>query len=197
MPFLTEELWHQLPQKSGAQSIALDSFPVAKGAWQDARAAKEFGLVQDIIQSVRVIRSEMKLDPKKKVAGEFSSADARVRGVITANEDAIKRLAMLSELRVSSQTLPDGGGGMRSTAQFDLRIPYTAESMDVAAELARINKEIEGLRKAITSKQAQLGNEIFRSKAPEKIIQQMDQALGAQRVELEKLTDRLKQLGDG
>jgi valyl-tRNA synthetase len=197
MPFLTEELWHQLPQKSGAQSIALDSFPVAKGAWQDARAAKEFGLVQDIIQSVRVIRSEMKLDPKKKVAGEFSSADARVRGVITANEDAIKRLAMLSELRVSSQTLPDGGGGMRSTAQFDLRIPYTAESMDVAAELARINKEIEGLRKAITSKQAQLGNEIFRSKAPEKIIQQMEQALGAQRVELEKLTDRLKQLGDG
>jgi valyl-tRNA synthetase len=197
MPFLTEELWHQLPQKSGAKSIALASFPVAKGAWQDARAAKEFGLVQDIIQSVRAIRSEMKLDPKKKVAGEFSSADARVRGVITANEDAIKRLAMLSELRISSQTLPDGGGGMRSTAQFDLRIPYTAETVDPGAELARINKEIEGLRKAITSKQAQLGNQIFRSKAPEKIIQQMEQALGAQRLELEKLTDRLKQLGDG
>jgi valyl-tRNA synthetase len=196
MPFLTEELWHRLPQKPGAKSIALDSFPVVKRAWLDVQAAKEFGLVQEIIQNVRVIRSEMKMDPKKKVVGEFSSADAWVRGVITANKDAIERLAILSEMQVSSQKLPESGGGMRSTAQFDLRIPYAAETIDVAAEITRINKESEGLRKAITSKEAQLGNETFRSKAPEKIIKQMEEALAVQRVELEKLTDRLKQLGD-
>jgi valyl-tRNA synthetase len=196
MPFLTEQLWHQLPQKAGAKSIALESFPVAKQAWQDAQAAKEFGLLQEIIQNVRVIRSEMKLDPKKKLAGEFSSADARVRDVITANKGAIERLAILSELQVSSQKLPETGGGMRSTAQFDLRIPYAAETIDVAAEVTRIKKEIEGLRKAITSKEAQLGNETFRSKAPPPIINQMQEALATQRVELQQLTDRLKQLGD-
>jgi len=196
MPFLTEELWHQLPQKQGAKSIALDAFPVAKENWNDAPAVKEFGLVQEIIQNLRVIRAEMKMDPKKKVAGEFASGDAWAGGVITANKDAIQRLAILSDLQILAQKLPESGGGARSTAQFDLRIPYAADTIDVGAERARLQKEREGLQKAIGSKEAQLGNETFRSRAPEKIIQQMEEALGTQRVELQKLMDRLKQLGD-
>jgi valyl-tRNA synthetase len=196
MPFLTEELWHQLPQRLGARSIALDSFPVAKETWHDPQVTKEFGLVQEVVQNLRIIRAEMKLDPKKKVAGEFSSADTWARGVITANKDAIQRLAILADLQISAQKLPDSGGGMRSTAQFDLHIPYASETVDAVAERTRINKEIEGLRKAITSKEAQLGNETFRSKAPENIIKQMQEALVTQRVEFQKLMDRLKQLRD-
>ena len=51
MPFLTEELWHQLPQRAGAKSIALDSYPEALASWNDPEAIKEYGLVQEIIQS--------------------------------------------------------------------------------------------------------------------------------------------------
>ena len=84
---------------------------------------------------------------------------------------------------------------MRSTAQFAVRVPYTAETIDVAAERGRLKKEIEKLQKAIGSKETQLGNATFRGKAPEEIIQQMEWALASQRVELQKLTDRLNQLG--
>ena len=195
MPFLTEELWHQLPQKSGAMSIALDRYPEAREAWNDPQAIKDYGLAQEIIQALRTIRAEMKLDPKKKVAAEFFSADAWTRGVIEANKEGIARLAILSEFRVLAEKLKEGGGGMRSTAQFDIRIPYAAETVDAVAERVRLKKEVEGLQKAITSKENQLGNETFRSKAPEKIIQQMEAALAAQRIELQKLTDRLNQLG--
>jgi valyl-tRNA synthetase len=195
MPFLTEELWHQLPQKVGAKSIALEQYPVAKAAWSDGAAAKEFGLVQEIIQALRTIRAEMKLDPKKRVEAEFFSADAWTRGVVEANKDGVLRLAILSGLKVLGQKLPEAGGGTRSTAQFDLRIPYAAETLDVAAEQSRLKKEMEGLQKAITSKEGQLGNETFRSRAPEKIIKQMEEALAAQRIELEKLEARSKQLG--
>src|SRR6266404_2883479 len=135
MPFLTEELWHQLPQRAGAKSIALDAF-----------------------------------------------------------REAIQRLGNLSGLSVVAGKLAEGGGGMRSTAEFDLRIPYAEETVDVAAELARLKKEIEGLQKAIASKEKQLGNETFRSRAPENIIKQMEQALAEQKIELEKLIQRKKQL---
>jgi valyl-tRNA synthetase len=195
MPFLTEELWHQLPQKAGAKSIALEQYPAAKAAWSDSEAVKEFGLVQEIIQALRTIRAEMKVDPKKKVEAEFFSSDAWTRGVIDANKDGILRLAILSAMNVLSQKLPEGGGGTRSTAQFDLRIPYAAETLDVAAERSRLKKEMEGLQKAITSKQNQLGNKTFRERAPEPIIKQMEEALAAQRIELEKLEARSKQLG--
>jgi len=195
MPFLTEELWHQLPQKAGAKSIALDAYPQARAEWKDAGALAEFGLIQEVIQGLRTVRSEMKLDPKKKVAGGFASANGKTRGVIEANREAIQRLENLSGLSVVSGKLAEGGGGMRSTAEFDLWIPYAEETVDVAAELLRLKKEIEGLQKAIASKEKQLGNETFRSRAPEKIIAQMEEVLAGQRVELGKMVDRKRSLG--
>ncbi len=196
MPFLTEELWHQLPQKDGAKSIALESYPSPQESWKDVQAIKEYSLVQEIIQTLRTIRAEMKLDPKKRVAAEFFSSDAWTRGIIESNKDGILRLAVLSEFAVLSAKLGEGGGGMRSTAVFDVRIPYAEETVDVAAEHARVKKEIEGLQRAIASKETQLGNETFRNRAPEEIIKDMEEALKAQRVELEKLLDRLRQLGE-
>jgi valyl-tRNA synthetase len=136
----------------------------------------------------------MKLDPKKKVAAEFASADGKTRGVIEANREAIQRLGNLSGLSVVRGKLADGGGGMRSTAEFDLRIPYAEETIDAAAELGRLKKEIEGLQKAIASKEKQLGNETFRSRAPEKVVREMEEVLAGQRVELGKMVDRKAQL---
>ncbi len=193
MPFLTEELWHQLPQKAGAKSIALDRYPEARASWEDAEALREFGMVQEVIQALRTIRSDMKLD-KKKVAAEFSSGDAAARAVVEANREGITRLAFLTELRVLSEKLPEGGGGVRSTAAFDIRIPYAAETVDAAGEVARLKKESEGLEKAIASKEKQLGNETFRSRAPENIIRQMEETLAGQKVELGKLQGRLRSL---
>jgi valyl-tRNA synthetase len=194
MPFLTEELWHQFPQNAGAKSIALDAFPEARTEWKDAAALAEFGLIQEAIQGSRTVRAEMKLDPKKKVVAEFASANAKTRGVIEANREAIQRLGLLTELRVQDGKLADDGGGMRSTAEFDLRIPYVEETIDVAAELGRLKKEIEGLEKAIASKEKQLGNETFRSRAPEKIIREMEEVLAGQKVELGKMVARKAQL---
>ena len=194
MPFLTEELWHQLPQRAGAKSIALDAYPEAREGWANAGAVAEFALLQEIIQTLRTIRAEMKIDPKRKVAAEFYSADSGTRALIESNKDAILRLSILSELRVLAGKAPEGGGGMRSTAHFDLRVPYSADTLDVAAERARLKKEIDGLQKAIASKENQLGNDTFRSKAPAKVIQQMEAALAAQRIELQKLSDRFVQL---
>ena len=196
MPFLTEELWHQLPQKAGAKSIALDQYPEARAVWRDEPGLREYALVQEVIQGLRTVRAEMKLDPKKKVAAEFFSADATVRGIVEANREGIVRLGLLSELRVTPEKLREGSGGMRSTAQFDLQIPYPAETTDAGTEIARLKKEMEGLQKAIASKEKQLGNKTFRERAPEPIIKQMEEALASQRIELQKISDRLKQLGE-
>jgi valyl-tRNA synthetase len=193
MPFLTEELWHQLPQRSGAKSIALERFPVVKDSWTNDGALKEFGLIQEIITAVRNIRAELKLDPKKKVAAELSVADAATRASLEANRDAMVRLGMLTDLAIGDKRLSQTGGAVRSSAQFDLRIEY-AETVDVGAERAKITKELEGLSKAIASKEKQLGDETFRSRAPEKIIRGLEATLAEQRVEMEKLNNRLEQL---
>jgi valyl-tRNA synthetase len=194
MPFLTEELWHQLPQPAGAKSIALDQFPEAHAHWKNAKAIGEVDAIQEVVTALRNIRAELKLDPKKRVAADFTTSDARTGALIEANRGAIGRFAFLSELRiVPRQQFEAKSGAVRSTATFDIRIAYS-DTVDVSAEKARLKKEIEGLLKAIASKERQLGDETFRSRAPEKIIAGLEATLAEQRIELRKLQDRLSQI---
>ncbi|HVO56984.1 MAG TPA: valine--tRNA ligase [Dongiaceae bacterium] len=194
MPFLTEELWHQLPQRAGARSIALEKYPEARATWRNTAAIKEFALLQEVITAVRAIRAEMKLDPKKKLAAQFSSEDAATRDAIARNLDGVQRLALLSELQITPGKLPQAGGGLRSTSLFDVRIPYVETEIDLAVELPRLKKELERLSKDIASKERQLGDETFRSRAPEKIIKNLESTLAERRVELAKIEERLREL---
>jgi len=194
MPFLTEELWHQLPQRAGAKSIALDQFPGAHDHWKNARAMEEVDGIQEVVAALRNTRAELKLDPKKRVVADFSTSDPRAGETIRANRGAIERFAVLSELRiVPHQQFEVKSGAVRSTARFDVRIAYS-DTVDVAAEKTRLKKEIESLQRAIASKERQLGDETFRSRAPEKIIKGLEATLAEQRIELRKLQDRLSQI---
>jgi valyl-tRNA synthetase len=197
MPFLTEELWHQLPQKAGAKSIALDRFPEAQANWKNGKALSDVALIQEVVTGLRTIRAELKLDPKKKVEGDFSTGDTTASELIRVNLGAITRFAVLSELRIGPrQTFKAGTEAVRSTAMYDVRIAYS-DVVDPTLEKARLKKEIEGLQKAIASKERQLGDETFRSRAPEKIIKGLEATLGEQRVELQKLQERLAQIEKG
>jgi valyl-tRNA synthetase len=194
MPFLTEELWHRLPQPSGARSIALDRFPEPRTNWADAPAEGDVTTLQDIIAAARNIRAEMKLDPKRKVAADFSSTHTDVRALVEAQRDLIQRLAILSELRVSDKPLDPTGALIRSSAQFDLKVAY-GEGLDKVAEAGKLKKEIERLTKDNESKRARLADETFRSKAPEKVVRDMENTLREREIELQKLIERLQQLG--
>jgi valyl-tRNA synthetase len=197
MPFLTEELWHQLPQRSGSKSIALDRFPETEARWKDSAALGDAAQIQEVVTALRTIRADLKLDPKKKVSAEFATSEIGWGRVIQANRDALERFAILSELQiVPKEQFNAKNGAVRSTAAFDVRVIYS-ETVDAGAEKARLKKEMEGLQKAIASKERQLGDETFRSRAPEKIIKGLEATLGQQRIEQEKLRKRLADLDGG
>ena len=218
MPFITEELWHQFPQRAGASrvaaealasselaegtgeataplplSIALESYPEPNSDWSDPEAEAEMALLREIIIAARNVRAEMKLDPKKKVPASFFAADRKIRKIVDANLEPILRLGTLSTLHVSAERLESAAGAMRSTAQFDLRIAY-GEAMDKAAEIAKARKEIERLEKDIESKEKRLADHAFRSKAPPEIVRNMEATVAERKAELAKLHTRAKQL---
>jgi valyl-tRNA synthetase len=196
MPFITEELWWQLPQTEGDKSIAMKSYPGESAKKGTPPRVNEFALAQEVITEVRNIRAEMKLDPRKKVAAEFYTSQEHLRSAIQKNIDGIQRLAILSDFKVSENALTQSAGAMRSTARFDIRIAYS-DTVDIAAESERLRKEIERLQKDIASKERQLGDETFRSRAPEKIIKGMLATLEERRIELGKSSERLRQLESG
>jgi valyl-tRNA synthetase len=73
-----------------------------------------------------------------------------------------------------------------------LRIAY-GDGVDKQAEILKLKKEIERLAKDIESKQKRLADEVFLSKAPAKIVDDVKAMLADRQMEHEKLLDRLRQ----
>ena len=193
MPFLTEELWHRLPQPAGARSIALDAFPEPRSQWSDTGADDAMAILQEIVVAARNIRAEMKIDPKRKVPADFSARGAMIPTLVHENMDPLLRLASLSELRVTRDHLDAAGATMRSTAAFDLRIAF-GDTIDKAAEIVRLEKEIARLKADIESKQKRLADPNFTSKAPPQVVDALRATLVERQIELKKLRARLDEL---
>ncbi len=193
MPFLTEELWHKLPQPAGARSIALDKFPEPLANWSDAGSDDAMARLQEIVIAARNIRAEMKIDPKRKIAAEFSGRTPMLRNLVQDNLDPLLRLAALSELRVTADHLDPAGAATRSTAAFDLHIAF-GDAVDKPAEIGRLKKDKERLEKDIDSKQKRLADESFTSKAPGHIVDALRFTMLDRQLELRKILDRLRQL---
>jgi len=197
MPFLTEELWHQLPQKKGAKSIALDRFPEVESRWKNADALGDAAQIQEVVSALRTIRADLKLDPKKKIMAEFATTEKETSRIIQANRETVERFAVLSELLVvPKEAFAAKNGAVRSTAAFDIRVTHS-DAVHVPAEITRLKKEMDGLQKAIAAKERQLGDDTFRSRAPEKIVKGLEGTLAQQRIELGKLRNRLRELDGG
>jgi len=201
MPFLTEELWHRLPQGSAAadpakRSIALQPFPQPPAKWADPEADGDVLLLQELIAAARNVRGELKLDPKRRVAADFSPASPAVRELVEQNRDVILRLGALSDLRLAAGRLDPAAGPVRSTAQFELRIAY-GETVDLGAELLRLRKDRERLARDLESKQNRLADETFRSRAPAEVVRQLEATLAERRIEFDKVSERLAQLEKG
>jgi len=196
MPFLTEELWHQLPQREGARSIALDRFPEARAERIDKQAEQQIAILQEIIASARNIRSELKIDQKAKIGALLSTSSPAWDAFVAPNLDPIQRLASLSTLTLRPQEqMPFDAtkGSMRTTKDFELFIPYDA-AFDAKAEIARLRKDRERLSKNIESNQQRLGDETFRSRAPEHIVKGLETTIAERQEELRKAQERLAQL---
>jgi valyl-tRNA synthetase len=195
MPFLTEELWHKLPQPSGAQSIAFDQFPTPAAAWtNDAEATTEsMELAQDIIITFRNIRTLNGVNPKTRPDAVYTSDDVGVIKAVNENYDSILRLANLSSLVREEHRLREGIG--HAGARRELWIKRGVMNQEEKREAAtKIEKEIARLTKDIASKEARLADESFTSKAPALVVDAMKIALADRRLELQKLLERLAQL---
>jgi len=193
MPFITEELWHQLPQRAGARSIALDRFPEPHAEGIDVSSEEQVALLQEIISLARNIRAEMKLDQKAKLPAQLSPTTASVQSTVERSLDTILRLANLSSISFAKPPFDSTKGVVRSTKDFELFIPYEA-AFDVQAERSRLRKELDRLTKDIASKQLRLEDETFRSRAPENIVKGLESTLAERLTEFNKLGERLAQL---
>ena len=163
MPFITEEIWQSLPHEGETLMRAL--WPEFREDLCFPAEEREMDRLMDAIRAIRNRRAEMNVPPSKKaqVYVETAFTDTFENGA-----PFILRLASASEVRVGAAfDLP--GAVSIVTADATIRIPLD-ELVDREAELARLNKEKENVKKQLDGVLARLANKAFTDKAPENVV---------------------------
>ena len=178
----------------GATLDRAGAFSRARRRWRDAEAEQQVALLQEVDR--RRAQHSRRTEARSQAARArgLLFRRRRVRALVEQNRDFDPAPWRRSRICAfgRARSIPTAGA-VRATPQFDLRIAY-GETVDVQAELARLRKEKERLAKDIESKQSRLADETFRSRAPAKIVAQMEATLAERRVEFDKVTERLAQL---
>jgi valyl-tRNA synthetase len=179
IPFATDALWTAL---TGQESVVIAAWPAADTARANPAAEAEIAAVQDVVTEVRRFRSDQGVKPSQRVP-------ARLRGDV-AQEAAIRRLLRLDE----------PGEGFTATAGLTTSGGVVVEldlsgAIDVAAERARLTKDLAAARKERDVNAAKLGNAAFLAKAPEAIVAKHRDRLAAAEADLTRIQAALAALG--
>ncbi len=180
MPFITEEIWQNLPHEG--ESITIASWPEFKEELHDESAAEEMKLLVDIIRAVRNIRAEVNTPLSKKIKLIIKAKDEQILTSLSNNQAYIVRFCNPEELTVSVDASAPEKAMTAVVTGAELYLPLEG-LINIEEELARLGKELEKWTKEVERVQKKLGNEKFVSKAPQSVV---DEEKAKERDYLEK-----------
>ena len=194
IPFITEELWQKVSVAAGkrqpgvADSVSVQPYPQPNPQAVDAAAEAEVDELKAQVEAVRALRGEMNLSPAQKVP-LCAQGDAPV---LKRNAPYLAALAKLSEVEVLG-SLPDAGAPVQVVGGSRLMLRV---EIDVAAERARLDKEIARLEGEMAKANGKLSNASFVERAPAAVVAQEKARVAQFGETLQKVREQRIKLGD-
>jgi valyl-tRNA synthetase len=180
MPFVTDELWSAL---TGEDSVMMAAWPTF--SFSDQAAEAEVESLMRLVTEIRRFRSDQGLRPGQRVPARLAGIETTP---LAAHEAPIRSLLRLTDaadgFAVSASLVAEG-----VTVELDL-----AGTVDVAAERARMDKDLAAARKEAAQMAAKLGNPAFTDKAPADVVAKSRQRLADAEADIARLAARLESL---
>jgi valyl-tRNA synthetase len=170
MPFISEEIWQALPGSRPSAYLMQSAYPTGAGLPLDADGAVRMELVMDVVRAIRNIRGEMNVAPSRQVAAVLDCRSAAAAAVLAAGEGYVRALARVGELRYGVGIARPDKAATQVAGEVEILLPL-AGLIDVAAEEARLGKEIARVEKDVTLFEKKLGNAAFVAKAPPEVLE--------------------------
>ncbi|MCG9737822.1 valine--tRNA ligase [Shewanella insulae] len=197
MPYLTETIWQRVKPLAGVEgeTLMLTEFPEYQADKVDEAAMADLEWVKQVIVAVRNIRAELNIAPSKPLNALLRGVSEQDKARVEANQTFFATLAKLESMTI----LADGDTAPMSTTQLvgemELLIPM-AGLIDVAAEMARIDKQLEKLMGETKRIEGKLNNQGFVAKAPEAVIEKERAKLAEFQRDMDKLGEQKAELAN-
>jgi valyl-tRNA synthetase len=201
MPFVTEEIWQQLPKPSGApQSIMITLYPVRDVRFYDDASEASMALVQKVIVALRNIRTERNIPSSVRVNALLATADDYKKTILEGYKTIIAEQGRCGEVRVRRSGASFSGeyqlSKMAMTMAGDVEVMVPLEGLvDTGDEAARLEKEMAKLGKRRDDLKRKLTDSKFVDRAPLEVVDRARAELAEIEAALSKIEDGLRRLG--
>ena len=192
MPFITEEIWQQLPLEKEASSIMVATLPQPDKGFDDDQVADEMGLVIEIITGLRNIRGEMNVPPGEQIDAILRPKEEEVERRLKRNQMFIQNLAKVKSLTIFGEKEKPAYSAFAQVQDVEIFVPMDRSRME--EEIRRLQKEISKIEKDIAFVNRKLSNEQFLSKAPKEVVQEEKEKGFQYQTVRNKLEESLKKI---
>ncbi|WP_299052836.1 valine--tRNA ligase [uncultured Polaribacter sp.] len=161
MPFLTEEIWQFIAERTPEEALVIAKYPVLKDF--DATIISNFEFTTDVISGIRTIRKDKNISFKDAVSLFVINNDNNTQ----VFDKVIQKLTNTDVIEYVSEKVEGASFRVKSNEYF---VPISIDNIDVEAEIEKLNTELkraEGFLVGITKK---LSNERFVNNAPEQVL---------------------------
>ncbi|MDH4027763.1 MAG: class I tRNA ligase family protein, partial [Nitrospirota bacterium] len=170
MPFITEEIWQQLPGARTAESLCVRKYPTAADGMEDRAAEEKMGVVMDAVAGVRSIRGELNISPSlelKTLIRPFDGAE----DILTENVQYISKLARARDIEIGKDLPSPGKAAAAVRSTMEIYVPLEG-LIDIDAEIIRLTKDLNKTDENLAFVKRKLHNKEFMSKAPKAVIEE-------------------------
>jgi len=195
MPFITEEIWQKAAPALGitGETIMLQPYPAQDQSVVDPDIDREMDWVKNVIIGIRNIRGELNISPAKFIPLLLAKGNSDDQQLLEKYRQFLVKLAKLD----SADWLDDADSAPPSAMQvvgdMEVLVPM-AGLVDVAAELARLDKEKDKLDKEIARLGGKLGNAKFVDNAPPEVVAKEKEKMSNAETTLKQLQEQMDKL---
>ncbi len=162
MPFITEEIWQQIEDRSRDEALIVSSYPSEKPI--NEKILKDFEIASEVISGIRTIRKEKNISFKETInLSVINNINAT-----TSFDSVIKKMGNIDKLDYISEKI-EGALTFRVKSN-EYFIPITG-AINVEDEIAKLSEELKYTQGFLKSVQGKLKNERFVNNAPVKVIE--------------------------
>ncbi len=161
MPFLTEEIWQILAERTTEEALIVSSWPEIKPF--NAQLIVDFENTIEVISGIRTIRKDKNIPFKDTIELRIVNHDK----VSTYFDTVVTKLGNITSLEYVSDKV-DGALSFRVKSN-EYFIPITG-NINVEEEIAKLTDELVYIQGFLKSVQSKLANEKFVAGAPEKVL---------------------------
>ncbi len=186
VPFITEEIWQNIKTREANDSICIAPFPT--GGVIDEAILADFEILTEIISTVRNTRNVKQISPKEALPLAIKTTNQPRYEVLSG---LIQKLANISAI----QYVDDKADGISFVIKGDEFTIDLGAKIDVEAEKANLQKELDYITGFKKSTEAKLANERFVQNAKPELVEKERQKLADAEAKIKALEEALENLG--